>query len=218
MDPINPWLDPAEVRRLAERLMTPAREPEVKLPDAGFGETFIGFTTQPEPVRETPREPIAAQTPPPVQTPVPMTAAIPAPASPPPPLAPEADDINPAPASGARSPFLDRIHRFDAWMSRHFGASGIFILDRDGAVIFDEAGHGKLHFLARSLAQATRQPGADAENVHVKIGAASTLEVIPVDTPYGCLVLGAIVPEVLDPEAVARVRSALILAATPPGA
>jgi len=45
--------------------------------------------------------------------------------------------------------------------------------------------------------------------VHVKIGAGATLEVIPVETAYGCLVLGAVVPEALDPAAVSAVMEAL---------
>jgi hypothetical protein len=91
-----------------------------------------------------------------------------------------------------RGPFLERIRRFRDWMHQQFSASGIFILDREGAVIFDEGDHSRMHFLARSLALASRRPGASAGNVHVKIGAGITLEVIPVETPYGCLVLGAV--------------------------
>jgi hypothetical protein len=94
-------------------------------------------------------------------------------------------------------------------MGGQFAASGIFILDREGAVIFDENGHNRLHFLARSLALASRRPGTTAANVHVKIGAATTLEVIPVETAYGCLVLGALVPEALPPAAVQSVMTAL---------
>lgn len=211
MDPINPWLDAADVRRLAERLMAPAREPQEKLPDVGFDEKFIGFATSPEAPRESPVESVAAPSPAPVSTPAAVTTA----PVPPPPLPKE---IPAAPGTGARGALLDRIHRFHAWMTRQFGASGIFILDGDGVVIFDEAGHEKLHFLARNLAQASRPPGSGANNVHVKIGAATTLEVIPVDTPCGCLVLGALVPETLDPAAIGRVREALVMVATPPAA
>ena len=50
----------------------------------------------------------------------------------------------------------------------------------------------------------------------VKIGAGATLEVIPVETTYGCLVLGAVVPEALPPAAVSAVMEALMLVATPP--
>jgi hypothetical protein len=100
-------------------------------------------------------------------------------------------------------------------MAGQFNAGGLFILDREGSVIFDEGTHGRLHFLARSLALASRRPGASAGNVHVKIGAGTTLEVIPVETPYGCLVLGAVVPETLPPEAVQAIMNALAAIASP---
>lgn len=201
MDPINPWLDPVEVRRLAERLMKPNREPAAPLADAGFGEGFVGYASDPV------SQPIA---PPPLPPQV-----IHAPAAPP---APPANNPPPRAESPtiARGPFLDRISRFRDWMRHNFSATGIFILDREGAVIFDESNHGRLHFLARSLALASRRPGASAGNVHVKIGVGATLEVIPVETAYGSLVLGAVVPEALDPPAVLAVMQALAQVASPP--
>lgn len=202
-DPIYPWLDPVEVRRLADRLMRPDRAAPPSVTDAGFGEGFEGFASyQPQP---------------------PFTAAPSAPftAAPPPPPRPEPPGpFQGAPAmeiqGNARGPFLDRIHRFRDWMRHNFSATGIFILDREGAVIFDESNHGRLHFLARSLALASRRPGASAGNVHVKIGAGATLEVIPVDTAYGCLVLGAVVPDSLPPPSVSAVMEALAKVAAPP--
>jgi hypothetical protein len=118
--------------------------------------------------------------------------------------------------TSARGPFLDRITHFRDWMRHNFSATGIFILDREGSVIFDETSHGRLHFLARSLALASRRPGASPGNVHVKISAGATLEVIPVETAYGCLVLGAVVPESLTPSSVIAVMEALALVASPP--
>jgi hypothetical protein len=198
MDPIYPWLDPIEVRRMADRLMKPNREPSVTVADAGFDEGFVGFASSqplrveipqpepPQPVREIPLAPVQPVAP-----------------------APENPII-------ARGPFLDRIKRFRDWMHHNFAATGIFILDREGVVIFDESNHGRLHFLARSLALASRRPGASAGNVHVKIGAGATLEVIPVETAYGCLVLGAVVPDSLAPPSVVAVMEALSLVAAPP--
>lgn len=204
MDPINPWLDPVEVRRLAERLMRPVRNPAATVTDAGFDEAFVGYAT------DRPASPA-----PPQQQAVPARVVGP-PVEAPPPPAPE--PVRETIASSARGPFLDRIHRFRDWMRHHFAATGIFILDREGSVIFDESNHGRLHFLARSLALASRRPGSTAGNVHVKIGAGATLEVIPVDTAYGCLVLGAVVPEALQPEAVSAVMEALTMVAAPPAA
>lgn len=204
MDPIYPWLDPVEVRRLAEGLMKPHREPAVTVADAGFDEGFVGYASD---------RPAAPFIPPAAQ---PQPQQIVAPPPPLPPAPPVAEPEQPVSPTIARGPFLDRITRFRDWMRQQFSATGIFILDREGAVIFDESSHGRLHFLARSLALASRRPGASGGNVHVKIGAGATLEVIPVDTAYGCLVLGAVVPESLPPASVAAVMDALAQVASPP--
>lgn len=201
MDPLHPWIDADEVRRLAMRLMKAPREPEVSVADAGFDEGFVGFAANRSAEVAPVPPPVSRETPPP-----PAKVVLPvAPSTPEP------------PATTARGPFLERIRRFRDWMGAQHAASGVFILDREGAVIFDENGHNRLHFLARSLALASRRPGTTAANVHVKIGAATTLEVIPVETAYGCLVLGAVVPESLPPAAVQAVMSALA-EITKPGA
>ena len=196
MDPIYPWLDPIEVRRLADKLIRPYREPSVSVSDAGFDEAFVGFAS--------------GHTSPP----------LPPPPGPPPTSELSRPQLETAPPvdihATARGPFLERIKHFRDWMRQHFSATGIFILDREGAVIFDESSHGRLHFLARSLALASRRPGTSAGNVHVKIGAGATLEVIPVETAYGSLVLGAVVPDSLAPQSVTAVMDALCLVAAPP--
>ena len=198
MDPIYPWLDPVEVRRLADRLVRPGREPSVTAADAGFDDAFVGFATDAAaPVVQSPAPPPAMPA---------VSAEVPAPTG-----------FQAAGSLVARGPFLDRIKRFRDWMNQNFAATGLFILDREGAVIFDESSHGRLHFLARSLALASRRPGASAGNVHVKIGAGATLEVIPVETAYGCLVLGAVVPDSLAPASVAAVMEALSQVAAPRG-
>lgn len=220
MNPVNPWLDTDEVRRMALRLIRPVREPAADIADAGFDEAFVGFTQPPRanpalpqavpaavpapsaPVRQDP--PV---TPAPVQTSAQLSAASSKPS------APEAGE---PPTTVARGPFLDRIRHFRDWLESEFSAGGVFILDREGSVIFDESGLGRLHFLARSLALASRRPGTSAANVHVKIGASITLEVIPVETAYGCLVLGAVVPEALPPASVNAVMTALAQVAAPP--
>jgi hypothetical protein len=214
MDPINPWLDPSEVRLLAERLMKPATGPMVSLPDAGFDGDFIGFTGAAAPVPAPARGPESrGLTTAPTATPAAPTSS-PEPESVPPPPPPPEEDV--PVVTGLRGPFLDRIHRFRNWMRASFGASGIFLLDREGEIIFDEGGHGKLHLLARSLATAARRPGTQAENVHVKVGAGATLEVIPVETPYGCLVLGAVVSLPLPPASISQISEALYRVVSPP--
>jgi hypothetical protein len=213
MDPIYPWLDPIEVRRLAERLMKPNREPATTVADAGFDEDFVGYASGQSFPEITP---VAnpTMTAPPLKSPfVARHVQEPAPAQAVPDTFP--NQIEESPTS-ARGPFLDRITHFRDWMRHNFSATGIFILDREGSVIFDETSHGRLHFLARSLALASRRPGVSPGNVHVKISAGATLEVIPVETAYGCLVLGAVVTESLTPSSVVAVMEALALVASPP--
>lgn len=196
MDPIYPWLDPIEVRRLADKLIRPNREPSMSVLDAGFDDAFVGFASG----QITPTLAPPPSLPPPSEQPrLPVETTTPSETQ-----------------ATARGPFLERIKHFRDWMRHHFSATGIFILDREGAVIFDESSHGRLHFLARSLAVASRRPGANSGNVHVKIGAGATLEVIPVETAYGSLVLGAVVPDSLNPASVIAVMDALSQVASPP--
>lgn len=210
MDPINPWVDANEVRRLAERLLTPSSQPDPNVRDAGFDAGFIGFASE----RASYAQPAFTPPAPPVSRPAVPEVTIPTP--PPAPPAPSPFEAVIEPRTTVRGPFLDRITRFRDWFVSEFGATGIFILDREGAVIFDESGNARLHSLARNLALASRKPGGPPANVHLKIGTRATLEVIPVETAYGYLVLGAIVPETLPPAAIAEVMDALMKAASPP--
>jgi hypothetical protein len=190
MESIDPWLDAAELRRLAESLMKPSHHPAVTLAEAGFEAGFQGYTT-PGPAPEAESQTV---------TPAPVEETV--------------AHVDPEPLpSPARSPFLDIVHHFCGWMRDNFSAREIFILDRKGEVVFDESGHGRLHFLARSLALAPRRPGSFAGYVHIKIRAGATLEVIPVETANSYLILGALVPETLPPAAVTAVMEAMILLA-----
>ncbi len=101
-------------------------------------------------------------------------------------------------SGGSRGPFLDRLSRFSAAVRQHFGARAMFLIDNDGQVILDEVENPKLIQVARTLANASytahRQSAGSAAvgNLHVKIGANSTLEVVPIQSRYGLLVLGVI--------------------------
>lgn len=232
MDPIEPWIDASAVRRLAENLLSPSREETVDAgPDAGFGNDFVGFASDRPRLAETSAEPTrppvpaAAAAPPPQleeAPPKPFTPLEPAPAAPaqapvPPslPTAPAPAEAAAPPAQEKRGPLLDRLIRFRELLMRHTGAQGVFILDREGKPVMEDPAFGKLHFLARSLAQAYRPVAGQAGNVHVKIGSNAVLEVVPVETPFGCLVLGAVVPGPLTAAAVAEIAAALRQAATP---
>lgn len=121
------------------------------------------------------------------------------------------------PVEAPRGPFLQRVQRFRSWLREQFGVRGMFLLDREGTAIFDDGVPENLQALARNLAQASRVTADAGSNVHVKVGAGATLEVVPVDTHYGVIVLGAIVPQAVSPRGVALIVDGLRRTAMPPG-
>ena len=235
MDPIESWMDAEAVRRLAGRLISPVERPGVVAPeDAGFASGFVGFVAPREssrvgipPEAVSPPVPVPA---PAVVSPVPPAAspAVPDPVGPPKPflsgavVEPSPDPLAaggsagetgvPAPVEGK---LVARLEHFRDWLVARFAAKGAFILDRDGDPVLDDPAYSKLHFLARSLAQAYRPVKGEPGNVHVKIGSASYLAVIPVETAFGCLVLGAVLPEPMEVTVVGTVIKALESASQP---
>jgi len=120
------------------------------------------------------------------------------------------------PPEPPRGPFLQRVQRFREWLREQFAVRGMFLLDQEGVAIFDDGVNVKLQSLARNLAQASRLSTGAGSNIHVKIEADAILEVIPVDTHYGLLVLGAVVPQAVPARGVALIIDGLRRTATPP--
>lgn len=223
MDPIEPWIDADEVRRMAQRLTAPVAKAPTNAPvDPGFGPGFEGFIgsdrkedsspplqkshPEPRPAPETPTE-RPAQSVPVVERhsedePKPFLISQPAPSR-------EAD------VSGERGPLVARMEKFRQWLAEKVDARGMFVLDREGSPVIDDPVYGKLHFLARSLAQAYRPSNGGAGNVHVKIGSDAYLAVVPVKTDFGALVLGAVLPEPLEASAVESIAKGLTEALRP---
>lgn len=201
MDPVEPWIDGDAVRRLARRLTAPPRQDE-KQPgdDAGFGPGFEGFITSASSA-EVDRYPAEKE-------PAKPFMATPSKTDSPPPEAPQVDPV-------LREPLLARLGRFREWLVQQLDARGAFVLDRDGEPVLDDPGFAKLHFLARSLAQAYRPVKGEVGNVHVKVGAEAYLAVVPVDTAFGRLVLGVVLPQALDAASVEVVAESLKRAAQP---
>ncbi len=250
MDPLQPWLDAKEVRRLAEGLLAPPPEVEESAVDAAYGEVFEGFaskgdaqvprggekTPQPDTSFEDPKTtepddvsgvtkpgdvekkpervaPVTATTDSPFQISANQNhfetdvIAVKRHALEDDETAAERD-LKAKPSSDQeddeelelkpRGPFLSRISQFSRIIRRDMGARAMFLIDVNGQILFDEVENPKLIQVARTLANASQRANrqsagaAAVGNLHVKIGASSTLEVIPVDSRYGLLILGVI--------------------------
>jgi len=70
--------------------------------------------------------------------------------------------------------------------------------------------------MARGLATAPKKHNAGPGNFHVKVGSTTMLEVIPVDTVFGRIVLGLLVEKALSSEAIIHIIQALKSAVAPP--
>jgi len=110
---------------------------------------------------------------------------------------------------------VERMGKFREWLIEQAEAKGVFILDREGNPVLDDPPFARLHFLARSLAQAYRPAAGKEGNVHVKVGSDAYLVVVPVETAFGWLVMGAVLAEPLDGPSVEAVAQVLREAARP---
>lgn len=95
-----------------------------------------------------------------------------------------------------------RLAQIASELAREVSADGLFAVNHGGEVIFGDSNHPEFHFGAKALAEAT--PGDPARRVRWKIDDTRHLELIPVQTRSGPIVLGTVV---------ARAIPAVILAA-----
>ena len=129
---------------------------------------------------------------------------------PPPPPQPQKTE-----SQTGRGPFLTRLKNFSTTLRRELNAQAMFLIDNEGQILLDEVENPKLIQVARTLANASyaasRQTAGSAAvgNLHVKIGARATLEVVPVRSRYGLLILGVIFPAPLGAERVQQVAELL---------
>ena len=196
MDPINPWIDADEVRQLAESLMPPRALPVASIDDTGFNDAFVGFAA-PDPV-ETPA-PIAAPTPisipVPVTTPARATVITPVPVTTPAPVV-----AHPSTTFSSVSSF----QTFQASIQQSHRAECLFIIDHAGKAIFGEDHYPQFHFIARSLTENAGRREFPKSHIHIKIGPAKTLEIIPLHSPNRSWVAGVIVPQPLPAETISQ--------------
>ncbi len=139
------------------------------------------------------------------------------------PVPPVERAVRAAAEPAVRGPFLSRLQQFSAIIRRDLDAQAMFLIDNEGQILLDEVENPKLIQVARTLANASYRASlqtagvAAVGNLHVKIGASATLEVIPVESRYGLLVLGAIFPAPLGADRVRQVADVLARTVEPRG-
>lgn len=115
-----------------------------------------------------------------------------------------------------RGPFLERLSRYRDWLQSKVPMHGMFVLDKEGVVIFDDGDHERLYFMARSMALAAKRTPAESGHVQMRVGSTGLLEVIPMETAYGRMILALIVHQALNPAELAHIAQSLQQAVTPP--
>jgi hypothetical protein len=190
MDPIHPWIDLSETRRMAERLLSPSREPVIAPDDSGFDDSFVGFSEPSDDVgfAEAGMEPQAE-----AQPLVEVTADHP-PVVPEPQLQVPDDAVLPS----SRAALHER-----------FAPLAMFMVDQSGNLVFTEGRFDAFHFVLRDLAATGAPP---ANNRRLKVGATAVLEIVPIEGEGGCQWLGVVLPQSPSPEEAAHIRTLWITA------
>ncbi len=119
-------------------------------------------------------------------------------------------ESTPPPILTERDAFLALMPKFRDWLVSKFSAKGVFLVDQEGDVVFDESRLNRLHFIANSLMISSKITGTCPSHVRIKISSDSVLELIPADSStQGKFMVGVLVPQALNLESVQEVVAAV---------
>jgi hypothetical protein len=170
MDPIESWVDPQEVRRLAEALMTPSARAQTSSEDATYSQDFVGFAQGQQ----------AASIPAVMPSPAPVAVSTPSASLP------------------SASTLGESLRQFRVSLPATLPIKSLFVLQSDASAVYDDGDHRHLYFLASPLAQAGKNPLSPSTHMILRAGSADFLELIAVESSAGRLVLALLVPTVLS--------------------
>ena len=216
---VSQWLDPDEVRSLAEGLLAKTPVSQIPSHESVFGENFEGFDGEPNPSD------------PPLQSIVSEPSSPFSQAAPKPKLARPAVEENKQPvqpnsfyeqkspvasaASGKKSarssglPSLPRaLSAFSDWLKKQTPILAAFVCDPKGQIMLDEVGSEKLIKVARSLVHAsiTKGVGEPSGLLQVVIAEDRMIEILPLESNEGHSVAGLVVARPLTSEALTLIR------------
>jgi hypothetical protein len=210
MDPINLWLDPKEVRQLAEKLIRPVPQAQPSSTDLGFDHTFVGFVG-PEILTEPSKIPAVKPqvTPARIELPTPTSTQQEEETMPSPKLSrPQPFRLvvqNPSTPAANPSQYPKRLQVFREWLTTQFQIPEVYIIDHEGTVIFDDSRYQRLHILVRNFAQGTK----NTDNVRIRVSTNEILELIPCETLHGIVVLSTLVSKPLPQDQILKISDVL---------
>ena len=225
MNPIESWVDVDELRRMADVLLSSPdseEKPSEALDDAVFGSSFEGYEVQGEPAAsaspEDKDEPVEAS----ARHSLAAARELArrgglldnqAPGKSEESRLEENDASSEIAASATpaedlitdETRIVTQFRPLGPWLQEAVRASSYFILNREGEVVAGglKNDSAKLYRVARTVAQAVYTANRHAAtaalgNLHIKISPAVVMEVIPVNTSQGSLILGILVPRPLS--------------------
>ncbi len=187
-DVVEEWLDPDELRALAEGLMTPQKDLRLEMGEPVYGDEFEGFLG--DPGEELVQEEIEIDH-------------------------SESSSLVGDQLEKPETPSLPmeaRLQAFGIWLREHVPNEGYFLCNAEGEIVVDEYGGENLAGVAGSLANAYQGLQADGQGnraLRVKIGENQLMEVLPCEWGGGRLVLSLIVGGPVSQETSASVVYAL---------
>jgi hypothetical protein len=236
---VSQWLDPDEVRSLAEGLL--AKNPVSQIPshESVFGEDFEGFDGDSN-LSSQPLQSITSEQ----ANPFPQASPKSKPArsvvegikqsvrpdplregQPPVGLTTAAKQAAPLEVVTSRSSGLPSLPRalgtFADWLKKQTPILAAFVCDPKGGVVVDDVGSEKLIKVARSLALAsvTAGEGSPSGLLQVEIAKDRMIEILPLESKEGYSIAGLVVARPLTSEALATIhrsfKTALSRSSTP---
>lgn len=201
MDPLIPWIDADQVRKMAERLLTPSHQPVPVTLNRKEESGFIGFTPEDQLLSSPSYTGDIEDTFSPSRTGIADVQPQSKPAS-----SQSPDESGAVSKNG--TPF-QQIPQFLGRVKREFSATDIYLLDQDGNVMFDEGRNEKLLALIKTFAPLSKKSPTPLSNVRIKLGTQASLEIIPSENPSGFLYLGLVVPEAISQASAQNIRDHL---------
>ena len=216
---VSQWLDPDEVRSLAEGLLAKTPVSQIPSHESVFGEDFEGFDGEPN-SSAPPFQSIGSEP----SNPFSQAAPKPKPAHPPveknkQPVRPDSFYEQQSPVASTTSakkatrssgrPSLPRaLSAFSDWLKKQTPILAAFVCDPKGQVMLDEVGSEKLIKVARSLVYASITKGVVDPSglLQVMISEDRMIEILPLESKEGHSIAGLVVARPLTSEALTLIR------------